>query len=388
MNSAQAQEQLWKRMPLSSSAFFYAGVFCLFGALLLTVSSPGFQSQSIGDIARTVVVAGFFSILWAYVAASRRFKLFAVLFPAQALAQYLMGRYGPVHHSLAGDLPALKHKFLVGAWVEFVLIVAAYILFLNFFRREGNRFFRTQTEVRLAGEIHGALVPQKHETIGRFEIFGSSVPSSEVGGDLFDIVQSNGTWHAYVADVSGHGVPAGMLMAMIKSAAAMQLTRAQRPDRLLADLNEILHPVTAPANYLTLAYVSGDTSGEIRFALAGHLPILHYQKQTRNILEHSDDNVPIGMFKDRSFTVSRMTMLPGDLLAIITDGFTEVFDSGGREMGMEDFKSALANCADQALPDIYRELRARTLKFGEQTDDQTMLLIRFGVPVPDAGVPG
>ena len=55
---------------------------------------------------------------------------------------------------------------------------------------------------------------------------------------------------------------------------------------------------------------------------------------------------------------------------------------------MEDFKSALANCADKALPEIYRELRARTLKFGEQTDDQTMLLIRFGVRVPDAVAPG
>jgi serine phosphatase RsbU (regulator of sigma subunit) len=384
MDSGQAQAQLWKGMPFSSSVYFYAGVFCLFGALLLTVSSPDFQSQSIGDVVRTVVIAGSFSILWAYVATSRRFKLFAVLFPLQGLVNYLIGRYGPAHRSLETDLPALKHKVLVGAWVEFVLIVAAYVLFLNFFRREGNRFFRTQTEVRLAGEIHGTLVPQKHETIGPFEIFGSSVPSSEVGGDLFDIVRSNDAWHAYVADVSGHGVPAGMLMAMIKSAATMQLTKAQRPDDLLGDLNEILQPVTAPANYLTFAYVSGRTSGDLRFALAGHLPILHYQKQTGNILEHSDANVPIGMFKDQNFAVSRLTLAPGDLLAIITDGFTEVFDSEEREMGMEDFKSALANRAGKALPDIYRELRARTLKFGEQTDDQTMLLIRFGVPVRDA----
>jgi serine phosphatase RsbU (regulator of sigma subunit) len=78
--------------------------------------------------------------------------------------------------------------------------------------------------------------------------------------------------------------------------------------------------------------------------------------------------------------VSRLTLAPGDLLALITDGFTEVFDSREQEMGMEDFKSALATCAEKALPDIYRELRARTLKFGKQTDDQTMLLIRLGVP--------
>jgi hypothetical protein len=352
--------------------------------LFLTISSPGFQSQSIGDVLGTVVFAGAFAILWAYVASRRRYWWFAVLFPLQLLVKFLLVRYGPVHRSLASDLPALERKFQMDAWAEFALIVATYVLFLVFFGREGNRFFRTQTEVRLAGEIHRTLVPQKHETIGPFEIFGSSVPSSEVGGDLFDIVQSDGTWHAYVADVSGHGVPAGILMAMIKSAAAMQLTKTHRPDDLLRDLNEVLQPVTAPANYLTFACVSGKSSEDLSFALAGHLPILHYQKRTKTILEHSDSNLPIGMFKNQSFAVSKLTLVPGDLLALITDGFTEVFDSHEREMGMDDFKSALASCAEKALPEIYRELRDRTLKFGKQTDDQTMLLVRLGVPAGNA----
>jgi hypothetical protein len=376
MDSKQTKALAWKAIPFSSSVFFYAGVFCLFGALILTVAGAGFQSQSIWDVIETIVISGSFAIVWAYVAAIRKYWLFAVLFLLQGLANFLLGWVEPVHHSLASDLPALKHKLLVNAWVEFALIVAAYILFLIFFAREGNRFFRTQTEVRLAGEIHGALVPQKHETIGVFEIFGSSVPSSEVGGDLFDIVQADGTWHAYVADVSGHGVPAGMLMAMIKSAASMQLTKTRRADDFLQDLNDVLQPVTAPANYLTFAHVSGKAGEDLTFALAGHLPILHYQKLSKAIVEHNDANPPIGMFKDQAFVVSKLTMRPGDLLAIITDGFTEVFDSEEREIGMEDFKSALTTCAEKALPEIYQELRARALTFGKQTDDQTMLLIR------------
>ena len=384
MTSQQASSEIWKTTPISSSVYFFAGVFCLFGALILVGTSADLQSQSVGDVIRTIVLAGVSAMIWAYVATVRKYWLFAVLFPLQFFANYLLRRYGPAHHSLEGNLPELTHKLVRDAWVESALLVAAYTLFILFFGREGNRFFRTQTEVRLAGEIHGTLVPQRHETIGPFEIFGSSVPSSEVGGDLFDIVENNGAWHAYVADVSGHGVPAGMLMAMIKSAASMQLTKTQRPDDLLRDLNDVLQPVTSPANYLTFACVSGNTSTDLSFALAGHLPILHYQDRTRTIIEHSDGNVPIGMFRNQSFAVSRLTLAPGDLLALITDGFTEVFDSREREMGMEDFKSALATCAEKALPDIYRELRARTLKFGKQTDDQTMLLIRLGVPVRDA----
>ena len=167
-------------------------------------------------------------------------------------------------------------------------------------------------------------------------------------------------------------------MAMIKSAASMQLRKVQRPDDLLRDLNDVLQPVTAPANYLTFAYVSGTNTGDLRFALAGHLPILHYEKRSGTIIEHSDANVPLGIFQNQSFALSRLTLAPGDLLALITDGFTEVFDSEERELGMEDFKSALAGCAEKPLSEIYRELRAQTLKFGQQSDDQTMLLVRLG----------
>jgi serine phosphatase RsbU (regulator of sigma subunit) len=137
----------------------------------------------------------------------------------------------------------------------------------------------------------------------------------------------------------------------------------------------VLQPVTAPANYLTFAYISG-AKDDLSFALAGHLPILHYQKLSKTVIEHSDSNLPIGMFKDQQFAISKISLPPGDLLALITDGFTEVFDSQEEEIGMEDFKSALAACAEKPLPEIYQELRARTLKFGKQADDQTMLLIR------------
>jgi hypothetical protein len=306
MKSWDVNAQTWKTMPLSSSVFFFAGVFCLFGALLLVATNVSFQSQSAADVLLTVVVAGVFAILFAYAATVRKYWLFAVFFLMQMLVNFALARIRPGHYSLETNLPELKHKLVVAVSVEFVLIIAAYTLFLFFFSREGARFFRTQTEVRLAGEIHRNLVPQKHETIGNFEIFGISIPSGEVGGDLFDIIQSDGIWHAYVADVSGHGVAAGILMSMIKSAAAMQLTKIRKPADLLSDLNDVLQPVTAPANYLTFAYVSG-ANDDVSFALAGHLPILHYQRLTKAVLEHSDSNVPIGMFKNQAFAISKLT---------------------------------------------------------------------------------
>ena len=374
MTSWQEHAQTWKMMSVSSSVLFFAGVFCLFAALILVGASMDFQSQSRLELIGAILIGGGFAIGWAYAGTRRIFWLFFPVGLLQFAAFNMVNWLSGPHRTLAG--PELEHKLRLNGYLEIALIIAAYVFFVLFFQREGARFFRTQTEVRLAGEIHRNLVPPRHETIGTIELFGTSIASSEVGGDLFDIVQDNGTWHAYVADVSGHGVAAGILMSMIKSTASMQLTKLKKPAELLTDLNDVMQPFTSPANYLTFAYVGGDGADNLTFALAGHLPILHYQAQTKTIIEHSDANVPIGLFKNQRFEISQLSLLPGDLLAIITDGFTEVFDSKEREIGLEEFKSLLLGCAEEPLPEIYRDLRSRTMKFGKQTDDQTMLLIR------------
>jgi serine phosphatase RsbU (regulator of sigma subunit) len=372
--SWEDKAQSWKTMPVWSSAFFFSGVFCLFASLILVGSGMNARSQSAADMVASAMIGGGFAIAWAYAGTRRISWWFFVLGPVEAVAFSIQGSMSGPHRILNGE--ELAQKLQRNGYAEIVLIVAAYIFFLLFFNREGARFFRTQTEVRLAGEIHRALVPVRHLTIGKMELFGSAIPSSEVGGDLFDIVENNGNWHAYVADVSGHGVAAGILMSMIKSTAAMQLKKLNKPEDLLTDLNDVMLPLTSTANYLTFAYVGGAGEENLNFALAGHLPILHYRAATKDIVEHSDENVPIGLFKDQTFAISKFCLFPGDLLAVITDGFTEVFDSQEREFGMDAVKSMLRERAEKPLPEIHRELRAGTLRFGEQSDDQTMLLIR------------
>jgi serine phosphatase RsbU (regulator of sigma subunit) len=374
MNGWEQNAQLWKTMPFSSSILFFGGVFCLFSSLVLIGTGMSFQSQPMLDLVGGALIGGIFAMGWAFAFTRRIFWLIPIVAISQFVTNGVLGAMIGPRHAL--DAQEMAHKLQLHGFVEIVLVIAGYAAFILFFNREGSRFFKTQTEVRLAGEIHRTLVPVRHETIGNIELFGTSIPSSEVGGDLFDIVQSDGSWHAYVADISGHGVASGILMSMTKSAAFMQLTKLKKPAELLTDLNDVMQPFTAPANYLTFAYVGGNGSGPLNFALGGHLPILHYQAESKTIIEHSDSNVPIGLFKNQSFKLSELSLLPGDLLAVITDGFTEVFDSKEKEIGMEEFKALLLSRAAKPLPKIYGELRAETMKFGKQTDDQTMLLIR------------
>ena len=376
MSSWKETASTWKRMPASSSALFFGGVFCLFASLQLIGLSMNFESQPAFDTVAAVVVGGCLAIAWAYAGTRRIIWLLPVLMILQFASSFGLPYFAGPHHTLAGDTRQMQRKLLFDGGSEILLIVTAYVLFLVFFNREGVRFFRSQTEVRLAGELHRTLVPERHQTVGQLEIFGSSKASGEVGGDLFDVVEAAGSWHAYVADVSGHGVAAGILMAMIKSTVSMHLTKINTPASLLSDLNDVMQPLTAPANFLTFAYVGGSDAENLDFALAGHLPILQYQVQSKTILEHTDLNVPIGMFKNQTFTTSHLSLNAGDLLAIVTDGFTEVFNSKGEEIGMDTFKSMLLACAEKPLPEIYQELRSRTLHFGPQTDDQSMLLLR------------
>jgi serine phosphatase RsbU (regulator of sigma subunit) len=96
-------------------------------------------------------------------------------------------------------------------------IVIGYIAFINFVRREEGRYFRIQAEIELAREIHRSLVPTFERKLDGYEIFGASIPSGEVGGDLVDIAKSSNEWIAYITDISGHGVASGVLMAMLKT---------------------------------------------------------------------------------------------------------------------------------------------------------------------------
>ena len=232
--------------------------------------------------------------------------------------------------------------------------------------------------MRLAGEIHRGLVPEIDSGDGEFEFYGRSWPSGEVGGDLVDLVQSEWGWLAYVADVSGHGVPAGVLMTMMKSAARTRLS-AVGPSSFLPAINQTLIPLSQPSMYLTLAFLNY-SAGVMKFSTAGHVPILHYQQESREVEERFVGNYPLALLGDVQFEVSQIGSQPGDLFVILTDGLTEVVDDGDHDLGLAPLKAVLARNAAAPLCEVARQLRECALRHGKQLDDQTLLLVRRRSP--------
>src|SRR5262249_25083881 len=149
----------------------------------------------------------------------------------------------------------------------------------------------------------------------------------EVGGDLVDVVtHESGGWLAYVADVSGHGVASGVVMAMFKSALRMRTLSGAGLGALLTDLNAILIPLKPPASFVTVARVRS-CGGTIECAVAGHHPVLRVRGN--QVDEVTSPQLAVGMFPDTTFDAHVVTWQPGDVLALVTDGLLEVFDTQG-----------------------------------------------------------
>jgi sigma-B regulation protein RsbU (phosphoserine phosphatase) len=240
---------------------------------------------------------------------------------------------------------------------------------------KGRRYGRVHAEIALASEIHHVLVPAIDARIGDFEFNGRSLPSGEVGGDLIDLFENNGSWIAYVADVSGHGVAPGVVMGMVKSAARMQLSSGVGSAELLERLHCVLFPMKKPEMFVTFAYLAWDGK-RLEYSLAGHPAILHYHAATQEIFELACPNLPIGMFEQQRFTSSFVPCAPGDLFLLLTDGLLEVANAQDEEFGPSGVKAVMSACASKPVNVLVQEVLQGARRHGHVTDDQFILVVR------------
>ena len=327
------------------------------------------------EFAGGVLGSGLFAVFYAWVGVLRKYWYLLLIWAIQMGLFTLMGTYGSHTDPLLDPHSAAQSQL---NWLSLgakLTLIFGYVLFLVFFGREGVRYFRAHAEIQFAQEIHRALVPTLERTIGQFSIYGASVPSGEVGGDLVDVVEG-GSWTAYVADVSGHGVTAGVLMAMFKTAVRTTVVAEGGANLLLDAVHRALYPLKTPNLFVTAGVLHCDSAGKFSLSLAGHPPLLHYRKATGEVHEHPAMDLPLGILPEQSFQTDHFAVEAGDVLVLLTDGMTEIFDANQKEMGIEPVKAALTSNAGRPLPEMFEAMRKVALSFGKQDDDQTMLLIR------------
>jgi hypothetical protein len=267
----------------------------------------------------------------------------------------------------------------------FAVVLISYLMFVWFIRSEGKEAFRVKNELELAHGIQKTLVPQIHLHTARFELYGRSDPSDKVGGDLVDALQlEDGSSVAYVADIAGHGLQAGILMGMLKTAARTALLDAAHTEPstvlpvLMERLNRVLPCVKEPQMYATFAGFRLNPDGSVFYALAAHPPLLHYRTHAAQqpMQQLSAEQFPLGLLPVSGFSSDVTMMAPGDLLIAVTDGILEACNKADEEFGLERLQTVIAENCTASLPALSEVILKAARAFGKQIDDQTLLLIR------------
>lgn len=235
-------------------------------------------------------------------------------------------------------------------------------------------------EMELAKKIQHILIPQKPQISG-YELSTHMTSTDLVGGDYYDVVNSeNGDW-IVIGDVSGHGITAGLIMMMVQT--AIQTILMDNSDISPLELLTIVNrSITSNINklgeskFMTMTVLSTQPSG--KFIFSGlHQDILIYRKGKKQVETIETNGMWLGIEKDISEMLQTDTLELGidDILVLFTDGLTEALDSKGNMFGSDRVIEILKEFGDSSTESVKKQILAQITSFNK-TDDVTFLVIK------------
>jgi phosphoserine phosphatase RsbU/P len=250
--------------------------------------------------------------------------------------------------------------------------------------REAHEKRVFESELRTAREVQHVLLPQCAPIISGYRVSGTNLPARIISGDYYDYVDLGEGRHGIaIADVSGKGVAAGLLMAMCRSVLRSVAPGEGSAAKVLSYVNRQLFPDIREDMFISMAYhVLEPGSGRVIMARAGHDPALWFHKSTGKVEFLKPPGLAVGIDGGEVFErVTRdfeITLESGDCLLLYTDGVKEAIDGKEEEFGSERlsqvFREAAVFGAEEVVIAVQRELKLFT---GEapQMDDITLVAI-------------
>lgn len=243
---------------------------------------------------------------------------------------------------------------------------------------EGER--RAAAEISIAREVQSRLFPQTHPPMATIEYTGLCDQARKVGGDYFDFLDLGpGRIGLALADISGKGIYAALLMANLQANLRSQYARAQDDlPGLMRSVNRLFHQSTSSGLYATMFFADySDAARRLRYVNCGHNPPLIIRPDaTRQRLEPTA--TVIGLMDPWDCEVGEAELRPGDLLVIYSDGVTEAQSDAGEFFGEERLVEAVRRHAHLPLAEAGRAIAQTVHAFSQSTqdDDLTLLVAR------------
>ena len=251
-----------------------------------------------------------------------------------------------------------------------------------FFRAAREQRDELVREVEMAARVQQHLLDQHRPPAGPLDVVARMHPAKVVGGDYYDFVPLDEKRFAVVvADVSGKGLPAALLMPAVKIALRTLAERQTSTRELLGELNRVFLDNLPPASYFTLVYAVFDAAaGRLVYANAGHLPALHLKARGAEEAWLTSEGPAVGLLhEDVLFEATEVGFEPGDLFVFYTDGITEAEDPGGADFGRERLASTVRACAGQPAEAVVAALHGAVDAFrgpAPRGDDATVIVVR------------
>ena len=236
-----------------------------------------------------------------------------------------------------------------------------------------------EREVEIAREVQRELLPRAVPNFPELELAGICLPAIGVGGDYFDYLPlPDDRMGLVIADVSGKGIPAALLMAGLQASVRTLALPGVPPAEVCRRLNDLLHETTSASRYATLFFAVYDPQNRtVRYTNAGHFPPLHVG--ARGLAHLSQGGLPIGLMPASLYGEGNRELGLGDILALYTDGVVEQPNPEGEEFGEARLVKLLADRRDAPLSAVLAEVidAIRTWSGGGTPhDDITLVLAR------------
>ena len=269
-------------------------------------------------------------------------------------------------------------------WLILIGLLIMYFMIDRFARNEKKLRQASEEQARMGGELAVASRIQQEMLPKEFPpfVYGSIEPAREVGGDLFDFFVRDGKLFFCIGDVSGKGVPAAMLMSMIRSLFRLLSQKEESPSKILSVLNNELCRGNDTNMFITFFMGCLDLySGVLRFGNAGHdKPFLLSEDIT---LLPTKSNLPLGVFPNTAYEDQTLVLAPGTTLFLYTDGLTEAKNENREQFTRNGVIKVLRIfMADKkpSLENLVSSMSQAAHHFAgnaPQSDDLTMLVVRF-----------
>lgn len=237
---------------------------------------------------------------------------------------------------------------------------------------------RIEEQLAVAAQIQRRLLPQTNPDIPCYQIYGVNRSCYQIGGDYYDFLPKDDRTVIVIADVSGKGVGAALLMAAFQASIRSLVKTVQDPAMLMLQLNQVMRENSPPNKYITVFYGELDPINHIfHYVNAGHNPPVFFTNGKAEFLTACGPVV--GIIPGVKYECRQIEMHPNDLIFLYTDGVTECQDPEGNEFGEEGIVKFLDQHYDVPADDLAQMMENHIRDFSHGApllDDTTLIFVK------------